>query len=78
MLAVGRALMAEPKILLLDEPSLGLAPRIIEEILEKLGDLNRQGLPLSSSSRKRRWSQAGPARLSALGRPIAAEIDPAP
>jgi branched-chain amino acid transport system ATP-binding protein len=44
MLAVGRALMAGPKLLILDEPSLGLAPRIASEILSTLGDLNRKGL----------------------------------
>ena len=46
MLAVGRALMSQPKMLLLDEPSLGLAPRVVEEILEKLAVLNREGLPI--------------------------------
>jgi branched-chain amino acid transport system ATP-binding protein len=44
MLAVGRALMAEPKLLVLDEPSLGLAPRVAAEILSTLGELNRKGL----------------------------------
>jgi branched-chain amino acid transport system ATP-binding protein len=44
MLAVGRAIMARPKLLMLDEPSLGLAPRVASEILETLGELNRQGL----------------------------------
>jgi branched-chain amino acid transport system ATP-binding protein len=44
MLAIGRALMASPKLLLLDEPSLGLAPRVAVEILETLGQLNAQGL----------------------------------
>ena len=44
MLAIGRALMADPKLLMLDEPSLGLAPRVAGEILETLGELNRQGL----------------------------------
>lgn len=44
MLAIGRALMAEPKLLMLDEPSLGLAPRVAGEILATLGELNRQGL----------------------------------
>lgn len=44
MLAVGRALMASPKLLILDEPSLGLAPRVAAEILETLGKLNKEGL----------------------------------
>ncbi len=44
MLAIGRAMMADPKLLMLDEPSLGLAPRVAAEILETLGELNRQGL----------------------------------
>jgi branched-chain amino acid transport system ATP-binding protein len=44
MLAIGRALMANPKLLLLDEPSLGLAPRVASEIIETLGELNKAGL----------------------------------
>ncbi len=44
MLAIGRGLMANPKLLLLDEPSLGLAPRLAEEIFITLGKLNQEGL----------------------------------
>ena len=44
MLAIGRALMAAPKLLMLDEPSLGLAPKIAVEIIATLGELNRRGL----------------------------------
>ncbi len=44
MLAIARALMSEPKMLLLDEPSLGLAPIIIEQIFQKFEDLRRTGL----------------------------------
>jgi len=46
MLAVGRALMSEPKMLLLDEPSLGLAPAIVESMYETFGELHRTGLTL--------------------------------
>lgn len=44
MLAVGRALMAEPRVLLLDEPSMGLAPLIVKEIFTTLKELNMNGL----------------------------------
>ena len=43
MLAVGRALMSNPKLLLLDEPSLGLAPMVFDTILEKVGEIHRGG-----------------------------------
>jgi len=43
MLAIGRALMSEPKLLLLDEPSLGLAPKLVEQIGDVIREINRQG-----------------------------------
>ena len=43
MLAIGRALMAEPKLLLLDEPSMGLAPILVERIYETVEQINKQG-----------------------------------
>ena len=43
MLAIGQALMSKPTMLLLDEPSLGLAPRIIDQIRDVIVDINRQG-----------------------------------
>jgi len=43
MLAIGRALMANPKLLLLDEPSMGIAPILVERIYETIEEINRQG-----------------------------------
>ena len=43
MLAMGRALMSRPKLLLLDEPSMGLAPMVVQEIFRIIEDINRQG-----------------------------------
>jgi branched-chain amino acid transport system ATP-binding protein len=46
MLAMGRALMVEPRLILMDEPSLGLAPMFVEMVFEKLTDLKKTGLTL--------------------------------
>jgi len=43
MLAIGRALMARPRLLLLDEPSMGIAPILVERIYEQIAEINRQG-----------------------------------
>jgi len=44
MLAIGRGLMAKPKLLLLDEPSMGLAPKFVEQILENIRAINKAGV----------------------------------
>ncbi len=46
MLAIGRSFMAKPKLLMLDEPSLGLAPRIVDSIIETILELNKEGLTI--------------------------------
>jgi branched-chain amino acid transport system ATP-binding protein len=43
MLAVGRALMSRPQLVLLDEPSLGLAPLVVEEVFRTIETINKQG-----------------------------------
>ena len=76
MLAVGRALMADPKLILLDEPSLGLAPKVTAEILETLAELNRSGLSVLLVEQKAPLALkiASRAYVVANGR-ISAEID---
>ena len=46
MLAIGRALMGRPQLLLLDEPSLGLAPLVVKRIFDVIRELNRQGMSI--------------------------------
>lgn len=46
MLAIGRGLMAHPQLLLLDEPSMGLAPIIVEQIFETIRSINRAGVTI--------------------------------
>ena len=46
MLAIGRGLMAKPKLLLMDEPSLGLAPKLVEELIPLIKSINQQGISI--------------------------------
>jgi branched-chain amino acid transport system ATP-binding protein len=77
MLAIGRGLMAAPKMLLLDEPSLGLAPRLAEEILATLGTLNQSGLSVLLVEQKAPLALklAKRAYLLSVGR-VVAEVTP--
>ncbi len=46
MLAIGRALMARPRLLMLDEPSMGIAPILVQRIYETIGEINRSGVTI--------------------------------
>jgi len=46
MLAIGRGLMAQPLLLLLDEPSFGLAPNLVTEVFEAIGNINKSGITI--------------------------------
>jgi branched-chain amino acid transport system ATP-binding protein len=72
MLAVGRALMSEPKLLLLDEPSLGLAPAVIETMYETFQRLNKEGLTvlLAEQSVDLALEVAGTAYVLQVGRSV--------
>ena len=80
MLAIARGLMAEPKLLILDEPSLGLAPVLVEEIFRLIHGLKEQGLSILISEQNARMSLAvsdrayviemGRVAMSGLGRDL--------
>lgn len=63
MVAVGRALMSKPRILLLDEPSLGLAPVIVDGLGDVISDINRDGVTVVLVEQDARWALS----LSGLG-----------
>ena len=46
MLAIGRALMAQPKLVMLDEPSMGLAPQVVERVFDVIAEINSEGVPV--------------------------------
>jgi branched-chain amino acid transport system ATP-binding protein len=62
MLAIGRALMARPRLLLLDEPSLGLAPRLVREIFRVIERINREGVTVLLVEQNARQALAVAAR----------------
>ena len=56
MLAIGRGLMARPRLLLLDEPSMGLAPRVMAEIFQTIGEFRKLGLTVLLVEQNARWA----------------------
>jgi branched-chain amino acid transport system ATP-binding protein len=58
MLAMGRALMGRPRLLLLDEPSLGLSPLLVEQIFEMIGAINREGTTVFLVEQNARMTRA--------------------
>jgi branched-chain amino acid transport system ATP-binding protein len=72
MVAIGRALMSSPKLLMLDEPSLGLAPKIVAEVFNIIGDLKKSGytILLSEQNAKKTLQSADRAYVLQTGRLI--------
>lgn len=66
MLAIGRALMGRPRILLLDEPSLGLAPVIVKDVFRALKQLNAEGLTILLVEQNARLALATAHRAAVL------------
>lgn len=58
MVAIGRALMSDPSLLILDEPSMGLAPLVVEQVLESVAQINRNGIGVLLSEQNAKASLA--------------------
>ncbi len=72
MLAIGRALMADPELLMLDEPSLGLAPRLVDQVFEVISSLSERGysILLVEQNATRALAVAGQAYILETGRMV--------
>ena len=85
MVAIGRALMSAPKLLLLDEPSMGLAPRLVAQIFSIITEINAQGTTIllveqnaaQALRRARARTSCRPVRSCVKARPTALADDPA-
>jgi branched-chain amino acid transport system ATP-binding protein len=77
MLAIGRGLMSEPRLLILDEPSLGLSPIMVEEIFALVGELHRQGLSILLIEQNAMQSLAAADRAYIIERGLVAMSGPA-
>ena len=76
MLAIGRALMARPKLLLLDEPSMGIAPILVQRIYETIAEINRAGVAILLVEQNANYAlDVVAARLRARDRPGRARRD---
>ncbi len=67
MLAIGRALMSRPRLLMLDEPSLGLAPKLVDQVFDKLVEVNRRGTAILLVEQNARMALAVSHRAYVLG-----------
>ena len=72
MVAMGRALMLDPRVLLLDEPSAGLAPKLVSTIFEKIKDINSTGVAmiLVEQNAREALSMAGRGYVLATGKNV--------
>ncbi|MFN6977529.1 MAG: ABC transporter ATP-binding protein, partial [Gemmobacter sp.] len=76
MLAIGRALMGGPRLLLLDEPSLGLSPIITDQVFGALGQLNAEGLTVLLVEQNAHRALAATSRAYVLNRGVIAHAGP--
>jgi ABC-type branched-subunit amino acid transport system ATPase component len=67
MLAIGRALMSKPRLLLLDEPSMGLSPKLVDDILAVLQRLSAEGTQPAAGRAERQADLRGHVRVSGHG-----------
>jgi ABC-type bacteriocin/lantibiotic exporter with double-glycine peptidase domain len=76
MVAIGRALMSDPSLLILDEPSMGLAPIVVDQVLESVAQINARASGSCSANRMRRRRWRSP--IAAMSSPKVGSSSPRP